>query len=125
MATSGCPILNKLRPMVHTHLPFATIEETTYRSISMYLLAQFFRKKRGFKADSELKELVTLYDDINLVNQSFCQRLMGIRATDASLNALSGLDCFAKITALSIVEDTLEEIESLFQAHFADRPPRG
>ena len=125
MATSGCPILNKLRPMVHTHLPFATVEETIYRSISMYLLAQFFRKKRGHKADWELKDLVKIYDDINLVNQSFCRRLMSIKTKDASLNALSGLDCFASITALSIVEDTLEEIESLFQAHFSDKPARG
>lgn len=125
MATSGCPIMNKLRPMVHTHLPFATVDETIYRSISMYLLAQFFRNKRGHKADWELKDLVKIYDEINVVNQSFCKRLMSIKATDASLNALSGLDCFASITALSIVEDTLHELESLFQAYFSDKPVRG
>lgn len=125
MATSGCPIMNKLRPMVHTHLPFATVEETIYRSISMYLLAQFFRNKRGHKADWELEDLVKIYDDINLVNQNFSKRLMSIKTTDASLNALSGLDCFASITALSIVEDTLQELESLFQAYFSDKPVRG
>jgi len=30
MATSGCPHLDKLRPMVFTHLPFSTKGETTY-----------------------------------------------------------------------------------------------
>ncbi|MBC8002993.1 MAG: hypothetical protein H7X97_10445 [Opitutaceae bacterium] len=124
MATSGCPIMNKFRPMVHTHLPFATVEETIYRSISMYLLTQFFRNKRGHVADWELKNLVKIYDDINLVNQNFSKRLMTVKTTDASLNALSGLDCFASITALSIVEDTLDEIESLFQAHLVDQPVR-
>ena len=28
MVTSGCPIMNKLRPMVRFHPPFATIAET-------------------------------------------------------------------------------------------------
>ena len=46
MVTTGCPVLEKLKPMVRYHLPFASIEETTYRSITMYLLAQFFLFRR-------------------------------------------------------------------------------
>src|SRR6266498_2083832 len=38
MAVSGCPIMDRLRPMVYTHLPFATVKETMFRSVSMYLL---------------------------------------------------------------------------------------
>jgi len=47
MVTSGCPVMDKLRPMVKTHLPFATREETMYRVLSMYLLAQYFLSKEG------------------------------------------------------------------------------
>ena len=35
MVTSGCPILDKLSPLVGTHLPFASLEEPAYRAISM------------------------------------------------------------------------------------------
>ena len=47
MVTSGCPILSKLKPMVRFHLPFANIEETIYRAVSMYLVKQFFSKRKG------------------------------------------------------------------------------
>ncbi|MEK6651036.1 MAG: hypothetical protein AABY75_08665, partial [Bacteroidota bacterium] len=40
MVTSGCPVLDRLRPNVAFHLPFATPLETSYRSVSMYLTAQ-------------------------------------------------------------------------------------
>jgi hypothetical protein len=117
MVTSGCPILDKLRPMVATHLPFATIEETTYRAVSMYLLAQFFRQQRGQKADWKLRDLVRLCEDISKVNQAFAKRVLSINPQDASLNAIANLDCFSTVTALSIVRDNLKNLESLFAAH--------
>jgi len=117
MVTSGCPIMDKLRPMASTHLPFATVEETMVRAISIYLLAQYFLQKRGKKPDWELKNLVKIYDDITRVNGAFSKRLKSISPKDASLNALFGLDCFANITAFSIQEDELNEIEALFQAY--------
>lgn len=61
MVTSGCPILEKFKPMVRHHLPFATGRETAYRVISMYLLAQYFLYKRGERPDWELKNLVEAY----------------------------------------------------------------
>ena len=42
LATSGCPVLGKLKPMVRHHLPLASVQETIYRVLSMYLLAQYF-----------------------------------------------------------------------------------
>jgi len=66
MVTSGCPVMDKLKPMVRFHLPFATLRETQYRVISMYLLAQYFLYRRGKKPDWELKNLVTIYDDIQI-----------------------------------------------------------
>ena len=117
MVTSGCPVMDKLRPMVFTHLPFSSLEETLFRAISMYLLAQFFRQQQGKTPDWKLEDFTKIYEDIATVNQSFTKRLLSINPTDASLNALVGLDCFASIAAFSTVEDNLKEFETLFEAY--------
>jgi len=117
MATSGCPVMAKLRPMVHVHLPFATIEETMFRAASMYLLAQHFRVQRGQVADWEMANLVEIFDQVAEVNQAFAQRLVSINPKDASLNALANLDCFAVVTSFAITKDNLKELEPLFQAY--------
>ena len=124
MVVSGCPIMDKLRPMAHTHLPFATVDETMYRSVSMYLLAQYFRYRQGKTADWELKELLKIYEDIRQVNQSFVKRLLSINPLDASINALVSLDCFATITAFSIVQDSLKQMQPLFQAYLNEGEQR-
>jgi hypothetical protein len=123
MVTSGCPILNKLRPMAQTHLPFATIDETVYRLTSMYLLAQFFVAQRGGTPDWELARLVELCEAVGLVNQAFSKRLLSINPQDASLNALAGLDCFTLSTAFSIDRDHLKDLEALFSAHIEEIRP--
>jgi len=117
MVVSGCPVMDKLRPMVYTHLPFASVEETMYRAVSMYLLAQYFLSQRGKSPDWKLEKLVKIYDDISQVNRAFARRLLSINPKDASLNALVSLDCFANVTAFSIVRDSLKEMEYLFQAY--------
>lgn len=114
MVTSGCPIMNKLRPMVRFHLPFATIAETAYRAIAMYLMAQYFRKKRGLEPDWDLRDLALIYEDIQRVNTSFLKRLDEIETRDASANALVILDCFASQVAFSIDEEDLSEFEVFF-----------
>jgi len=118
MVTSGCPVMDKLKPMVRFHLPFATLRETQYRVISMYLLAQYFLYRRGKKPDWELKNLVTIYDDIQIVNKGFFKRLAHIKIKDATLNALVKLDIFAKYVSTSINRDVLDEMEGLFSAYF-------
>lgn len=123
MVTSGCPILDKLRPMVHTHLPFASIDETTYRLATMYLLAQYFIQQRGGWPDWKLRRLVELCEDIGRVNQAFAKRLLSINPQDASLNALASLDCFTLSTAFSIDRNELKDLESLFVAYFSELTP--
>ncbi len=117
MVTSGCPGMDKLRPMVYTHLPFSSLEETLYRAASMYLLAQYFREQNGQTPDWKLENFTRIYEDIATVNQSFTKRLLSINPRDASLNALVGLDCFASAAAFSSIEDNLKEFESLFQGY--------
>lgn len=117
MVTSGCPIMDKLRPMVFTHLPFATGPETMYRAMSMYLLAQYFLNKRGVRPDWDMKNLVKIYEEIRTVNRSFCHRLSAAEIQDASLNAVVHLDCFADMTSFSLDHKNLGEIESLFESY--------
>lgn len=118
MVTSGCPVMDKLRPMVRTHLPFATVDETIYRVLSMYLLAQYFLWKRGKQPDWELTKLVNIYSDVENVNKHFRERLSAIKVTDATVNALVNLNCFADFAAFSIEEHRLDEVELLFRAYF-------
>jgi hypothetical protein len=118
MVTSGCPHLDKLRPMVYTHLPFASTEETTYRAISMYLLAQYLRRRRGLTPDWELSGLVALYEAVSVVNKHFVERLKTIKLEDASLNAVVKLDCFAAMTATLVAAQSLSGVEKLFQPYF-------
>lgn len=122
MATSGCPHLDRLRPMVFTHLPFATPEETTYRAVSMYLLAQFFRQRHGKAPDWPLKDLSCNYDDIRTVNMAFAQRLTSIQNRDANLNAIIRLDGHARLTSSSITDQWWEDIEQIFRPYFANGP---
>jgi hypothetical protein len=116
MVTSGCPIMDKLRPMVYTHLPFSSLEETLYRAASMYLFAQYFRQRDGKTPDWKLKDFAKIYEDIATVNHSFSKRLLSVNPRDASLNALVGLDCFASAAVFSTLEENLREFEPLFAA---------
>jgi len=120
MVTSGCPILDKLRPLVKTHLPFATQEETTYRAVAMYWLAQYFRMQRGRKPDWELEGLAKIYEEIITVNKCFHRRVSGVCIADAGLNALIQLDCYAQLTNRLVLRKNLGEVERLFHAYLKE-----
>ena len=120
MATSGCPVMDHLRPMVRTHLPFATKNESVYRVISMYLMAQYFRKKRGLVPDWELKHLVQLYDEIGKVNHAFSKRMFAQYEKDANINALVILKYVAELLTGTLQNNDLDEMESLFSSWLKD-----
>ena len=126
MPTSGCPILDKLRPMVFTHLPFATLDQNLHRQLATYLLAQFFRARKGLEPDWQLKGLVKLSDDIRVVNQHFCKRLRTVCRRDAAINALVHLDCLADNASFTLRKKGLDKIERCFSAFLKDdQPVRG
>lgn len=114
MVTSGCPVMSKLKPMVRHHLPFATVEETVFRAASAYLLGQYFKNKKGQKADLDLKGLIKIYNEIQKVNLGMADRLRSLRAKDANINALIILDVFAKELP-SNIEQSLKPLEYLFE----------
>lgn len=117
MVTSGCPIMGKLKPMVRTHLPFSTWEETVFRFVSTYLLAQHFLYLNGKKPDWTLEGIVDLTRDLSLVNQSFCRRLSDAQILDATLNGIVQLDAFALLTNYFMSEKRIDELKPLFDAY--------
>ena len=92
MAVSSCPKTRLLRPMAHYHLPLSTIEETSYRVASMYMLAQYFIHHQGKQADWRMQNLDKMYGDIHTVNAAMLKRLQHQMAADAPANALIILD---------------------------------
>lgn len=120
MVTSGCPILDKLRPLVHTHTPFGSLEETTYRAVAMYWLAQWFLRQRGQEPDWELEGLAKIYQEIVTVNSCFHLRILDVHVADAGLNALIQLDCYAQFTNSVLLRKGLGGIERLFHAYLPE-----
>jgi hypothetical protein len=117
VASSGCPRSAFLKPMAWFHLPFATEDETVFRSVSSYLLAQYFAAGRGAVPDWSLASLTQHYADLHEVNIAMAGRLREACKHDAIVNAVVLLDMFAKVVPYS-VEDSLESLAPLFAAGF-------
>ena len=118
MVGSGCPVMGRLKPMVRYHLPFATLEETQYRALSMYLLAQYLLSRRGQTADWGLQQFVQMYKDIQTVNEHLLTRLSAADRHDPGVNALVILEALSYAIAFSVDNQMLDEIELLFRAYF-------
>jgi len=119
--TSGCPVMDKLRPMVDTHLPFATPREAIYRLVSMYLTAQFFRARAGQAPDWRLAGLPAILDDCRLTNAFLSRRLKSLGIHDATLNALNILNVQGELASLSLETDNLAHWQRIFdQAYCQD-----
>lgn len=118
MVTSGCPVMDKLRPMVRFHLPLATLPETTFRAMAMYLVAQYFLAQRGHEPDWELRGLPAIYKEVQVVNRSFVDRLQQTSVSDANPNAVVRLDTYASMIVLSLDMGTLDDLEALFESYF-------
>ena len=116
MATGGCPVMERLKPMARFHLPFADEDETMFRAMSAYLLGQYFIMKKGGAPDWTMENLVGMYDEIKAVNESFCNRLRTISTKDSNVNAVIGLDCFADVVIFSISQRFMDQLELLYQA---------
>jgi hypothetical protein len=115
MTTSGCPIMEQLKPMVRFHLPFATLDETIFRMVSMHLVAQFLRKQAGKSAEWSLDGLTRIYAEVGKVNNDFADRLVGAAQNDVNVNALVNLDAFAKMVPLA-ADSMLRKIAPYFSA---------
>lgn len=113
MATSGCPVLDILKPMARFHLPFATIEEAIFRSISVYLLRQYFIDLQKKESDFQLEKVKTRYREIELVNNGMVKRIKSASKLDADNNAIIILNCLSQLLQLEL-EDNLQSLQPIF-----------
>jgi len=119
MTTSGCPIMEKLKPMVRFHLPFASLEETAYRHISMYLTAQFLRAQKGLSTDWKLEHLLSTYAEIHTLNTYFCKRITSEAAKDANLNAVVILSNFTDFIPFNISDGEIGNLATIFRSYLS------
>jgi hypothetical protein len=119
MTTSGCPVMERLKPMVRFHLPFATLEETTYRHISMYLTAQFLRAQKGLPADWKLEHLLSIYNEIHTLNTYFFKRIKSEAEKDTNLNAVVILNNFADYIPLNVTDCEIGNLAKIFRSYLS------
>jgi uncharacterized protein DUF6901 len=112
MASSGCPILGQLQGLARFHLPFAEFEESLFRTVSLYLLRQYFIAQDGGEPDFALRGLAKLYDDLQEVNRAFKRRIEVASERDASINAVTLLFSVSALVSLSL-EGGLEQLREL------------
>ncbi|MBN1759835.1 MAG: hypothetical protein JW863_16025 [Chitinispirillaceae bacterium] len=120
MATSGCPVLDILRPMAYTHLPFANEDETIFRAVSTYLTAQAIKESQGLKPDWEIKNVADIYSGITRLNANFTERLRGLRGKDANINAIISLDLFAQLGTFTLPTEWMEQVKGFFASYLKD-----
>ncbi|MDY0093742.1 MAG: hypothetical protein RBT80_13690 [Candidatus Vecturithrix sp.] len=119
IANSGCPYTAFFKPMARFHLPLATVQETIFRAVSIYLISQYFLKQDGQPADFELQGLRKIYEDIHLVNRAMANRLRSISHSDLPANAVILLDLYTKAFPFTI-EKILKNLRCLFAPFFKD-----
>ena len=119
MATSDCPVMEFLKPMARFHLPFATIEETTVRTASMYLLALYFKYKDQSGMRFDFKNLENHYSKVQLVNEGLLDRINSASSEDADKNAIVTLHSLSQFLSMEI-DYSLSGLEYIFTDRFAE-----
>ncbi|MCX5789319.1 MAG: hypothetical protein NTX64_12550 [Elusimicrobia bacterium] len=115
MAGSGCPILDRLRPMLLTHTPFASGIETFYRSFSTHLMRQFFVRRGGGRPDWTQRGMERAAQEVQRVNRAFAKRLVNAGMKDAVLNGLAQLDAFANLIDEPLLSAELDRVQKFFR----------
>jgi len=117
-AVSGCPHTSFFRPMARFHLPFATPEETLFRSTGSYLLVEYLRQRQGEAPLYDLVGLQEIYDRVSEVNRSVAERLRAASRTDSALNAIVQLDYYAQGLSFSL-ERSLDQLSEMLAPFWA------
>lgn len=102
MATSDCPVMNFLKPMARFHLPFSSVEETTARSTSLFLLGQYFQFREGRVQRFDFDELERRYAKVQLVNEGLLERIRSLGHRDADKNAIITLHSLSQFLSMEM-----------------------
>lgn len=113
MASSGCPRTRFLRPMARTHLPFATDQETVFRTLAVHLLGQYVAKGSGAPMPLSFGDLKEYYHQLSKVNNAMSERIRAAIKRDAAVNAVIILESFTMIAPENI-DYGFEDIQELF-----------
>jgi len=116
MASSGCPIIGVLRPLVRFHLPFASLEETEYRVFSTYIFAQYFKFATGGVPDWDLSKLKKSYEQIQIVNRNIVTKLSDVELNDTSRNAVVTLSSFAEYIIFNLEDKEYIHLKDVFNS---------
>ena len=116
ISTCGCPYTTFFRPMARFHLPFSDINETIYRALSMFLLAQHFRAESDHLSAQGINDLLDIYYNITIVDEYICKRLKAVRNEDASVNAITILHSLYESIKYA-KERGFERLRPLFHAY--------
>jgi len=116
LATGACPILGRMRPLAHMHMPFGTATEMVYRIVSMHLLGCFLRGE-----SVTLDGLDGFFSDIDRLNHAFFGRLNRAVQRDAGINALVALHSRSMLASMSIKPE-MENIRAWFPQTLAADP---
>jgi hypothetical protein len=114
MASGPCPILSRLKPLAHFHLPFATLQETIHRLVGTYLINQYLHHSDGEKADWELQGIKELYHELKTVNMHLMKRIRLASKEDASINAIQTFISITSIVEMG-VDDIVEKMEPILR----------
>lgn len=118
MVTSGCPVMGKLKPLLYFHLPFASIDETEVRALSLYLLSQYVKMIKGQEPDWEMNNLKKIYEDVRTLNYHVSKKIVNLSEKDANINSLIVLNNFAEFVTIFLGEKTIEELEFYLKEFF-------
>lgn len=117
-AASGCPRLAFFRPMARFHLPFATEEETLFRTFSSFLLGRYLQEGGNGLVGLDVEGLRGHCAATEKVNRGMAERIRAAFSKDAVVNAIVILDVFAQAVPY-VVKDALAELRYLYGL---DRP---
>jgi hypothetical protein len=121
MATSGCPVVGKLRYMATFHVPLSSFSETLYRGISGYLTKQYFKQQAGEDPDWELLGLREFYLELETLNRDFSMRINEIEQNDAISNTMV-IFFSASLIVADLIEDGLEDYKNYFTGESSESP---
>lgn len=91
LTTSGCPILDRLRPAIRLGAPLATPDQLTRAILAGGLLGEFARTGGSTTEPAFKAALRVLIDDADAAVAGLLERVRSLNPKDAVVNALLGL----------------------------------
>lgn len=114
IAISGCPIMEFFKPLARFHLPFATVDESIFRIVAMYMLRKYYQNEGTTKDHFSLRDIKDHYALVQQVNKGIFDRIHSVTQFDADKNAIITLNSLGQILEMEI-DSNLESLAHLFK----------